>query len=443
MKVLILDDNDRFRQYLIATLEERLGEIDAVEVTKPHLAIALFESDPYFQLIISSLDLKTGSFMEVFQHFKQNEYSVPFVTYTTDEVESAPPGVELIYKDEESKFSNFKEQLLSLEFFKPAKEAAAEIEYSRVRLFFFWRFSKVDFPLYVKLNDDKFVKVLHAHEEYNSSFLEKYQGRGQKYFYVEHTDFEKFALSLYQKPLINLEEGLSPIEKKIRKTQFMQQMVQSVGVTEEVIETAEASLQEIIAEAKQKKTLSKLLLIIEKSSSYNSDHATLLCYITAAMCDEMGWNTRRSKEKLGFASLFHDVTLVDSRLAILNYTSTEELNSFDRKDQKRYKDHPLKCAELVKEITAKYPQVDTIISQHHERPDGSGFPYGKDYNQLTPLSSLFIVAHDFVSQVFEKNFDMDKPQEIFDKMIPEYRLGHFSRCMKALQNVLKNDQIEE
>lgn len=438
MKLLILEDNDRFRQYLIATLEERLGEIDVIEVTKPHLAIALFESDPYFQVIISSLDLRTGSFMEVFQHFKQNNYNVPFITYSEETVEQPLPGVELLHKDSNNQFQDFKEQLFSLSPFDVAPREKEVMQYSRVRLFFFWRFSKVDFPLFVKLGENKFVKVLHKGEEYNTAFLEKYLHRGQHYFYIQQSDFETFSLSLYQKPLLNLEADLLPLEKNMRKTMFIQQMVQSVGVSQEIIHTAEESLNEIIKEAKNKLTLSKLLKIIEKSGSYNGDHSTLLCYVTAAMCDEMGWNTRRSKEKLGFASLFHDVTLVDSRLAILNYRSLPALSRFKRDAQKRFNEHPLKCAELVKEITAKYPQVDTIISQHHERPDGSGFPYGKDYNQIIPLSCLFIVAHDFVSRVYERNFDIEKPQEILKEMAPEYTLGHFGRCLAALQSILEN-----
>ena len=444
MKILVIDDNDRFRQFLIATLEEQLGEIDVVEVTKANLAVALFESDPYFQLIIANLDLKQGSFMEVFQHFQEHGYRVPFITYSNQKQDLGIPHIPTLYKDEDNDFRSFSESLFLQAPFKDKPAPVDQVkEYSRVRLFFFWRFTKVDSPLYVRLSDDKFVKVLHAGEEYGPEFLQKYQDKNQRYFYVEKKDFESLVLSLYKKPLIEDDPSLDPMEKKMRRSQFMQQMVLSVGVTPDVIENAEKDIEEIINEAKNKKTLAKLLLILEKSGSYNSDHSTLLCYVTAAMCDEMGWSTRRSKEKLAFAALFHDVTLIDPRLAVLNYRSIQGLERFDRETQKRFKEHPLKASELVVEITAKYPQVDTIIAQHHERPDGSGFPYGKDYNQILPLSSLFIVAHDFVSRVYEKNFNLNNPQEILDEMVPEYRLGQFSRCMLALQSVLTKDQIEE
>lgn len=437
---MILDDNDRFRQFLIATLEERLGEIDIVEVTSPKVAIMLFESDPYFEGFLGSLDLETGSFMEVHQHFRAKGYTVPFITYSEEKQDAVHESLPLLHKDEDDNFKGFIHQLFRTPPF--VKPPLTNKDFSRIRMFFFWRFHKVDFSLYLKLGDGKYVKVLHPDEEYGPEFLEKYQNKGQDYLYIKSSDFPKFALSLYKKPLHEIDDSLPPEEKSRRKTQFIQEMAASVGITPDIVRSADESVKEVIQEAKDKKTLSKLLELLEKSSSYNSDHATLLCYLTAAMCDELGWTTRRSKEKLGFASLFHDISLTDPRLAVVNYRSIKALDRFGTEAKKKFKSHPLKGSELVLEITNEYPQVDTIIAQHHERPDGTGFPYGRDFNQIIPLSCLFIVAHDFVSRAYEKNFDLNNPQEILDDMLAEYTQGNFMKCMIALQTVVTKYQLE-
>ncbi|CAM9994085.1 unnamed protein product [Chrysoparadoxa australica] len=442
MKILILDDNDRFRQFLIASLEQVYGEIDVIECTSPREAILIFESEPYFQVILASLELKTGSFMEVFQHFQGAGYRVPFVTYSDTGEESEIATLPVIHKSDTDDYQGFLTNLLQQKPFKSEKVPPKE-EYARIRLFFLYRFQSLDFPVFIKLSDDKFVKVLNANQKYGMDFLEKYQEKNQRYLYVRQEDFPKFSASLFKKPLYQPDPGEDPATQTIRKNLFIQQMAQSTGITPDLVTSAHESLQDIIKEAKGKKTLSKLLHILENSGSYNSDHATLLCYLTCAMCDELGWTTRRSKEKLGFASLFHDITLIDSRLAVINYRSMIGLNHFDRSVQEKYKEHPLKASELVKEVTAKYPQVDIVIAQHHERPDGSGFPYGKDYNNLLPLSCLFIVAHDFVSRAYEHNFDIHDVQSIMDDMVPEYQLGQFSKCMTALQSVLTREQIKD
>lgn len=441
MKILILDDNDQFRQFLIASLEKVYGEIDVIECTSPREAILIYESDPYFQVLLSNLELKSGSFMEVFQHFQASEYNVPLITYSDEVSESPHPRLPVVSKSPEDEHQEFLVKLFQLPPFSNIQIPPAE-EYARIRLFFLYRFHSLDFPVFIKLSDDKFVKVLNPGQKYGLEFLEKYQSKDQKYLYVKLEDFPKFSSSLFRTPLYQEDPNENSMEKQRRKTMFLQEMARSAGITPDVIGTAEESLKEIIEEAKGKKTLSKLLKLLESSGSYNSDHATLLSYLTSAMCDEMGWNTRRSKEKLGFAALFHDVTLIDPRLAVINYRSIRGLNRFEMTVQEKYKEHPLKASELVREITAKYPQVDIIISQHHERPDGTGFPYGKDYNQLLPLSCVFIVAHDFVSRAYEMNFDIEDVQFLLDQMVPEYRLGHFSRCMLALQSVLTREQRE-
>lgn len=439
MKILILDDNDQFRQFLIASLERVYGEIDVIECTSPREAILIYESDPYYQVILSSLELKSGSFMEVFQHFQSSDYKVPLISYSSEVSESPHPKLPVLHKSDKDEYEEFLVSLFQLAPFNAIRVPPVE-EYARIRLFFLYRFHSLDFPVFIKLSDDKYVKVLNPGQKYGLDFLEKYQSKGQKYLYVKVEDFSKFSASLFKTPLYQVDPNENSVEKQRRKTMFLQEMARSAGITPDLVGVAKESLEEIIEEAKGKKTLSKLLKILENSGSYNSDHATLLCYLTSAMCDEMGWNTRRSKEKLGFASLFHDITLIDPRLAVINYRSIRGLSRFEMGVQEKYKEHPLKASELVREITAKYPQVDIIIAQHHERPDGTGFPYGKDYNQLLPLSCLFIVAHDFVSRAYETNFDIEDVQFLLDQMIPEYRLGHFSRIMLALQSVLTREQ---
>lgn len=436
MKILIIDNDDRFRQFLIVTLENLLGEIDVIEATNFRVAKMIFESDPYFECIISSLDLDS-SFMDIWQHFKDQEYNIPFVLYSKDKTDLTFPQTPVLIKDPESDFCNFKNEFSNLELFqKKSKPTEIHDGYKQVRLFFFWRFSYVDYPLFLKLGEDKYVKILNEKEKYGPDFLQKYQDKGRVYFFVREKDYAQFTKDLLTKPLIELDDSLDSEEKNIRTHQFLQQMVQSVGITPDVVSTAEESIQTVIKETKKKKSLGKLMSILEKAGRYNSDHSTLLCYITSAMCDELDWNTRRSKEKLAFAALFHDVTLLDSRLAVINYRLMSALDKFKKEAKEKFLSHPTKAAEMMVEISSSYPQVDSIIATHHERPDGTGFPYGKDYNQLNPLQSLFIVAHDFVSRVYERNFDLTHPQEIIDEMLPEYRLGHFSRCLMALQSII-------
>ena len=55
------------------------------------------------------------------------------------------------------------------------------------------------------------------------------------------------------------------------------------------------------------------------------------------------------------------------------------------------------------------PDVSVIIEQHHERPDGNGFPNGINFKRISVFSSIFIVAHDFVKYVMNnKQVDVSR-----------------------------------
>jgi len=69
--------------------------------------------------------------------------------------------------------------------------------------------------------------------------------------------------------------------------------------------------------------------------------------------------------------------------------------------------HTNRAAELCRNWSFCPAVVDTIIFQHHERPDGRGFPMGKVASELHPLSCLFIMSEDFVNYFIDHRSTAD------------------------------------
>jgi response regulator RpfG family c-di-GMP phosphodiesterase len=445
MKILIIDDSDTTRHLIISCLEHYLNQVEIVEVTSARMASALYSSDPYFQFIIGSLDLAGDSILSFHQLLQREGSAVPVLTYSKSEVQEGLPNAINLHIDE-SQIPTFKEQLIAalpLPNESSSNEAQPLVrgqQYKKVRLFYFWRFHQSHFPVYLKLGKEKYVKILNADQAYGPDFIEKYEGKHQNYLYIRDQDFNTFLELLYKKPLYEENPELPQEEKILRSQHFIQSMAISSGLTPNLIELANQSIENVEAFSRTKKSLTKMIEILKKRSGYNSDHATLLCYLTGALCDRLDWSARRSKEKLAMASLFHDITLAQQEVAALSYLDDLGNKGLNKETLTRYHNHPIKCAELVSEGLSQYPQVDIIIANHHERPDGSGFPFARDYNQIGPLPSLFIVAHDFVSRLYKKNFDFDCANEVIEEMKSEYRLGHFAKCLRALIDVVDHEK---
>ena len=113
----------------------------------------------------------------------------------------------------------------------------------------------------------------------------------------------------------------------------------------------------------------------------------------------------------------------------IKHTLTEE-------DQKIFLSHPKDAGNLIKRyFTTAPPDTDALAYQHHEAPDGSGFPQGMRAEKISPLSALFIVANDF-SFYFLKD-DEPTMDDFLLKCHSRYDFVNFRKVVKALERVKK------
>ena len=101
--------------------------------------------------------------------------------------------------------------------------------------------------------------------------------------------------------------------------------------------------------------------------------------------------------------------------------------------------HPWQEAELVRRFQKMPPDVDTIILQHHERPDGTGFPRGLDFRRIAPLSAVFIVAEEFAELIYESGLENDNVLDILDSLEEKYQRGNFKMALGSLKELFPID----
>ena len=135
--------------------------------------------------------------------------------------------------------------------------------------------------------------------------------------------------------------------------------------------------------------LSELLSNMQKGGDYIYEHSLMVSYIACAIANNMDWESKDTKMKLTMASFMHDITLNDHQLAKISNLRTIDQDDFDDEEIKELKDHPLDAAKIIAKLPDFPPDIDTIVAQHHELPDGSGFPRGLTHSNINPLSCVF------------------------------------------------------
>lgn len=108
------------------------------------------------------------------------------------------------------------------------------------------------------------------------------------------------------------------------------------------------------------------------------------------------------------------------------------------KDEKEIvMNHPEKSANIVKRFKASNNDIETLILQHHERPNEKGFPRQFPNKQFSPLSSLFILANDFAYRILKQPLtekDLLDAVKYYDE---NFNAGNFKKAYEGFKISLK------
>lgn len=443
MKILVVDDDDAIREVLVLLFENFFNEVDIVECVSGNQAKKLVSSDPYFQLIVSDFDMPDGDGGQFYNFLKGEGYDIPFLLYTSKSL-SELSFSESFPNESQSEFfiqkgnpiEKFREMLLQIPAISSKLSESQENSlYKKVRVFYFFRYSKTLVDIYLKLNENKYVKIINKGDRLDFGTIDKYAQKQLNYLHIKNDDYNSFATSLATHPFLEFDKDM-PMEQRFTQTNaIVQNMARSTGISKSVIKMAERNIDLLLDEVESVKTLGPMLNKMRSRLDYSYDHSYLLSYFCSMLCDKMGWNTRRSREKLCLAALFHDITLTNPDIAMIQNKDSDQFAMLSEAEKSHYLSHPEKAADLVKELSIDYPGVEDIIYQHHERPDRTGFPKGISFSQIKPLNCLFIVVHEFITGMYEVEFEPSEYEGILEEMETKYNKGHFVKIIEKFKTI--------
>lgn len=132
-------------------------------------------------------------------------------------------------------------------------------------------------------------------------------------------------------------------------------------------------------------SIDTLSSIVEIKDSYTAGHQKNVARIAIEIAKELGLSDE-DIYGLNIASLLHDIGKFSTPASILAKPAKLSDLEFSM-----VKVHPQTGYEIIKKIDFNYP-VSEIILQHHERLDGSGYPYGLQDKDICLGAKILAVA---------------------------------------------------
>jgi response regulator RpfG family c-di-GMP phosphodiesterase len=325
---------------------------------------------------------------------------------------------------------------------KPEKEKTPtdlDPDFCRIKTGLLLRVSPLKADIYIRLSASKYIKLFREGDHFDANDQKKYMiEKKLEYFYLKKSESGEFMGKFKQDLAALLAMPTLPAEKaheivnEVHET--VQQLITKLGPTAEVQEIVKASVAMTLKSVGSNPSLKSILGKFDRDKKkYIPSHSNLMIQFACSLSAMMGWNSEMTFQKLNLAAFLHDITLDNHELATIK--SLPELSKsatkFSKKELDAFKNHTIQGSEMAKRFNEIPPDVDTIIAQHHERPDGSGFPRGLTHLQISPLGVVFIVAHDIVSHIFahEGAFEMEG---FLASVKDEYSGGNFKKALKCL-----------
>ncbi|MBT3983643.1 MAG: HD domain-containing protein [Bacteriovoracaceae bacterium] len=439
-QLLVVGEDNGLRAKCILILENLFDTSLIIEYTNISEAIEEIEMNDTITFVVLQASADEMAQNDFNEQLKKMNSSCP-VLVITDEDEFKDNN-KICYIQTPFTVADFQKKISRIH--QDLAEDSNNASYRKVRIANFWRFNKSLCDIYLKLSDIKYVKIINNNEQYSRSDIEKYSKKKLDHLYIRNEDFENFACGQFHTPFLILDksqwkEGQEE-EALLTTHAFIHDLAKNVGISKLAVELAEAYVKEIEALITKEEDIYGLFLKMRENRDYLYDHSYLISCLSASMCMELPWKNRDEiAKKLTLAAIFHDITIDDPNLAMIDDINSPLLKEFSLEQRKKFKEHPEKTVEMIRKIKSFPADVETIIFQHHEKIDGSGFPKGIAEKHISPLSGAFQIIHSFVSELYNHEFDQSKVEEILLGLYKTYGSGAFKVQMESL---LKSLELE-
>jgi len=199
------------------------------------------------------------------------------------------------------------------------------------------------------------------------------------------------------------------------------------------------SQQLLLAQLQESYEASLIMLAnaIEVRDPYTRGHVERVMNYAQTIAEYLGWSSTEINN-LRFGSILHDIGKINIPENILRKSG-----SLSEEEWVEMRKHPEMGAELVKGIHYLDPAVPVIL-YHHERWNGSGYPFGMKKEDI-PLSARIVAIADSFDAMTTKRPYRDEltPEQACNEVISGSGIQYDPLMVDAFQHAWETEKITE
>jgi HD-GYP domain-containing protein (c-di-GMP phosphodiesterase class II) len=264
--------------------------------------------------------------------------------------------------------------------------------------------TKLGFDLYVNLPlNNKMILYCRKGAQVETGRLEKLANLNLSNFYIrgeEYHDFVKYV-AVRIKNLVGSENSeinlkiMKATAKAILSSTFNQEDPATINALMQNLNDIAAAIIDGVLETSgryNRRTFMKLAELAEGGSDFQK-HPVNVSSLAVLICFGIGYNSPRSLADAAMGALLHDVGL--TKLPTNVITKAHDPMDLPIAQRELLYNHPRLAIEVLNERGVRLNDtIKTMILQHHEQFNGTGYPVGLRGFQLHEMSMVLRVADE-------------------------------------------------
>lgn len=306
----------------------------------------------------------------------------------------------------------------------------------------FLKINSVPCDIFLRLNDGKFIKIINKKDVFESRLIQKLILKGITHFYVNRSELSEYGESVVN-TLHNLLKSKNHKSDEIVKSQLTNKGIEILksnlmkcGFNPGILKVADDITNLQIDMINANPELDAFLTKFQHYRKLNTDHTRLVSYLLVGILKELTWDSESTLQKMCTAALLHDISLPEDFLGKI--ILEENLSALSEDESKIYFRHPEESSHIAKNFESFTGGIEQYILEHHELPDGKGFPRKLNYNNVHPLGACLHLADIAADLIWKFEFDVQKVKDEIAALRSFYSRGFYRKPYDGLVKSLKD-----
>lgn len=294
--------------------------------------------------------------------------------------------------------------------------------------------------LFIRLSTDRMVKVAHKGGSIDLERINRFGEKNVQVLYVFRTDFAGVVSDLVRgaEALSQLEQV--PLDMKIAKFFNIAETVYAellkLPISDASLGRAIRLSQEISTSLREKPDFAKVVKSIVGMGDEFSKHSLGSVVMSNLLVTQLDWSSPKLIAPVTMGAFFHDIGLRELPRELWFKNPIEMTHD----EQTLWETHPAIGVKLLSSMHFITPDVLRIVQEHHELPNGTGFPSKIRLERIFPMAKAVAMGNMLAHDLFESNegqpFSLDN---MLQKIEHAYGMMFGADLARAARRIFKKD----